>query len=1043
MAFMSLMPGIINAQNLRVGGTVTGERNEALVGVTVVVKGTNIGSITDADGRYALTNVPQGSTLVFTYFGYLTQEVEVTGSVVNATLQADSQMLEEVVVIGYGQQRKVTLTGAVSNVGGSELLKSPVSNLGNALAGRLPGVSSVQYSGMPGADTPTIRVRGVGSLNSADPLVLVDGVERDFMQIDPNEIADISILKDASATAVFGVRGANGVILVTTKRGQDGKASVSFSAQGGIQTITKFIETVGAYQYATAYNNAQLGDGIDPSQLRFSETAVQHFRDGDQPILYPNTNWLDYVMKPHAWQSQYNINVSGGNDRARYFVSLGALDQDGLFQTFDSDPEGNFKYRRYNYRANIDLNLSKRSQLAVNIGGRIENRNEIGEGESNLFRYLQEAVPMAGYGIDDQGRRIVSDPLLVGPIGNDGLTRFYNLGYKKRSNNVLNLDLQYKLDMGFLTEGLSFSVKGSYNSDYTAEKFRQNSHGDDGGIVKYMATNVGTLENPVVALKRQGADPTRPYREYRLGGRNWYAETSFNYARKFGKHNVGGLLLYNQSKRYYPKNFKDIPTGYVGMVGRVTYDYDTRYLIDMNLGYNGSENFAPGKRYGLFPSASLGWIPSSEKFWEPVKNIVNYMKLRVSVGMVGNDSTNDQRFLYLPGRYEFLTNSYDNNRLDWSHGHGTANFGINNENWLPGAVEASLGNPDVTWEKATKQNYGIDMAFFRSRLSVSADFFFENRRDILVDNGAALPGILGIQPSSVNYGRVKNHGWELTMKWEDRKGDFYYSIAPAVTFVRNKVVEMLEVPKEFPHMYHTGHPVGQTFGYEFFEFYNPGETERRYKEVYGYDIAANGGISTFQGVGEIKPGDAVYVDLTGDGTIDQRDEHALGYSDIPEYNASLNMSFGWKNFDLSMVWIGATNVNRWLGYSFWRPQFGSEQNSALNQWVYDNSWTPETAATARLPRLTFTNQEHNIRNSSVWMVDGSYIRLKSAELGYTLRNIPRIPQIGSIRIYLSGYNLLTFSKFTGNDPESEGGAWDVFIKYPMTRVINFGVNVNF
>jgi TonB-linked SusC/RagA family outer membrane protein len=1043
IAAFLLLPGIVTAQNLRVGGTVTDESNEPLVGVTVVVQGTANATITGADGSYTLSNVPTGSVLEFNVLGYEPVAATVNGTVIDITMHTDAQMVDEVVVIAYGSQKKVTLTGAVSNVGGKELLKSPTSNVGNALAGRLPGVQSVQYSGMPGADTPQIRVRGVGSLNDSSPLVLVDGVERDFMQLDPNEIADISILKDASATAVFGVRGANGVILVTTRRGEEGKASVSFSAQGGIQTVTKFIETVGSYDYATAYNRAQELDGVDPSQWRFPQTAIDHFQKGDQPILYPDTNWLKYIMKPYASQSQYNVNVSGGTERAKYFVSVGALSQGGLFKTFNTDPEATFKFNRYNFRANLDLNLSKRSQLAINIGGRIENRNEIGDGESYLFWNLQEAVPMSGSGIDDQGRRIVADPQLVGSVGDDGLERFYQLGYVKNSNNVLNLDLRYQLNMDFITPGLSFKVQGSYNSNYTAQKNRKAGYKSNQGVVKYIATNVGTDEEPIVALKRGvGQTPLSPYSEARWGGRNWYAEASFNYAREFGLHNVGALVLYNQSKSYYPGGaYNDIPTGYVGMVGRVTYDYDTRYLVDFNVGYNGSENFAPGKRYGLFPSASVGWIPSNEKWWEPLKNAIPYMKLRASVGMVGNDKKYEGgslvRFVYVPGRYEIFTpamNGQSNaNSQNW--GNATTAFGVNNSTLLPGAKEGSVGNPDVTWETATKQNYGLDLGLLRSRLTLSVDVFFEKRNDILTDNSSTLAAITGMPTTMVNFGKMENHGYEITLKWEDRKGDFWYSIAPSLTFARNKVLEMGEVPKQFDYLFRTGHPLNQPFGYEYFELYEPGATEERYREAYGTDMPDHGYV--------LQAGDAVYVDLSGDGQISALDEHAMGYTDIPEYNAALNLGFGWKGFDVSMLWIGVTNTNRWIDYSFGRKPFGEQNDAAMNKWVYERSWTPETADTATLPRITFTNRENNNRTSSLWMVDGSYVRLKSAEIGYTFNKIPKVPQIGSIRVYVSGYNLLTFATFTGNDPESASGAWNEFIKYPMTRVINFGANINF
>ncbi|MBE6281636.1 MAG: TonB-dependent receptor [Bacteroides sp.] len=1027
---MTLIPQLILAQSMTVQGTVTDEFGETLIGVSVVVKGTTRGTVTDYDGKYVLESVPQNSTLEFSYVGYKKQDVKVTKQVLNVTMAPDNQTLDEVVVVAYGAQKKVTVTGAVSNVNSKELMKSPSASLGNALAGKLPGVQSVQYSGMPGADDPVIRVRGIGSLNGAEPLVLVDGVERSFSQLDPNEVADISILKDASATAVFGVRGANGVILVTTKRGEMGKPSVSFSASAGLQTITRFIETTNSYTYATAYNNAQLGDGVAEANLKYSPEAIQHFKDRDMLMVYPDTNWMDYIMKDAAWQQQYNMSVSGGSEKARYFISLGMLDQDGLFETFNTDPESNFKYKRYNYRANLDIDLTKLSSISVNIGGRLENRNIIGGGEQELFRYLQSALPMAGYGIDDEGRQIIADPALVGEYGINGLDYFYRLGYVKESRNALNLDLQYKLKLDFITPGLDFKIKGSYNSNYTHQKNRKNGYGSG---TKYVATLVPD-ENGVMqqVLRKQGTTWPLPYGESRWGDRNWYAEASLNYARRFGEHNVGALLLYNQSKTYYPWDreglYTSIPSGYVGLVGRVTYDYKSKYMADFNMGYNGSENFAPGKRYGFFPSASIGWTPSEEKFWEPIKKVVSYMKIRASIGQVGNDNMGGARFLYLPGAYTFINGSSGHN------GNGTANFGTNNGNWLPGAAEATAGNPDVTWEVATKQNYGVDMKFFNDRLSLSADFFFEDRKNILVSNASSLPAITGQQATSINFGRVKNHGYELTLRWDDRIGEVHYSIAPSLTYARNKIIEQAEVPQIYDHLYRTGHPVGQPFGYEFFEFYEPGETEKRYQAAYGAAMPNQNA--------DVKAGDCIYVDLTGDGAIDSNDQHAIGFTDIPEYNASLNMSLSWKGFDISMLWIGASNVNRQLD-TYYRPQFGSNNTGALLQWVYDNSWRPDHVEGATLPRLTFANQAHNTYNSSVWLIDASYIRLKNAEIGYTFKKIPWLPQVGSVRLYATGYNLLTFTDFKANDPEASGAAYGTFMKYPMTRVYNFGIKVNF
>lgn len=440
-----LLPGVSFAQNLfKVQGCVTDEQNEPLIGATVQTIDKSKGTITDSSGNYVLSGVPKGSTLVFSYVGYKSKEAKATSTSLNVVLESDDEMLDEVVVIGYGQQRKVTLTGSVSNVGGKELLKSPAASLGNTLSGKLPGLQSVQYTGVPGADDPVIRIRGVGSFNSAEPLVLVDGVEREFSQIDPNEVQDISILKDASATAVFGVRGANGVILVTTRRGEVGKPTITLTASVGLQQISKFLEPANSYEYATAYNHAQEVEGVAEDGWKFSKEAIQHWKDMDMPTVYPSTNWFKYLMDDHAWQEQYNINVSGGTERARYFVSVGMLNQDGLFKTFDQGDDANFKYRRYNFRANLDVDFSKLSTLSIGIGGRIGRRNSIGNGEYNgqsgvfgVEGLLNNGTPMSGYGLDSEGRRIISDPNLVGAVGSDGLGLIYEQGYTTQRQSVV------------------------------------------------------------------------------------------------------------------------------------------------------------------------------------------------------------------------------------------------------------------------------------------------------------------------------------------------------------------------------------------------------------------------------------------------------------------------------------------------------------------------------------------------------------------------------------------------------------------------------
>ena len=1039
LALLLLLPGQSFAQNLRVQGRVLDELGEGLIGAGVVIQGTNTGTITDMDGNFSLS-VPQGATLEFSCVGYKTLAMQATARM-TVNMEPDADALDESVVIAYGQQKKVTITGAVSAVGSEDILKAPVANVANALQGNLPGVSAVQASGMPGADEPVIRIRGVGSLNSAEPLVLVDGVERSFSQLDANEIESISVLKDASATAVFGVRGANGVILVTTKRGTTGKASVTATANAAVQTISKFVEFTDSYTYGKMWNYTAITDARPMSQwpgtaaitdytpyaddgIRFSQSVMEHFRTGDMPRTFPNMDWIKYIMNDTAWQEQANVNVNGGTERVRYFVSAGFLNQDSLFKTFSDNKNETFNYKRLNYRANLDIDVSKHSQLSITLGGRMQNRNTMGGGEGFLFRYLQGATPYAGSGIDEEGRHVISDENFVGQFDRDALSNYYGLGYQLESTNVLNFDIQYRLALDFITKGLSFKTKASYNSEYTARKNRQNGFGT--GL-----TYVATLVDGKEVLRKENITWPIPYSEAKWGSRNWYAEASFDYSRKFGQHNIGALVLYNQSKTYYPWDsdnslYQSIPKGYVGLVGRVTYDYATKYLLDFNIGYNGSENFAPGKRYGLFPSVSLGWIPSQEKWWEPLKNVIGYLKLRGSWGLVGNDNTNGARFLYLPGAWQFYTGATTVNPQRRG-----ANFGTSG-GWLQAVKELTSGNPNVTWETASKINLGLDAGFFRDHLHAYVDFFWEDRQHILVSNASTLPAVTSLPSSYVNEGRVKNHGYEVTLSWDDHIGNVRYSISPNFSFARNQVIEMLEVEPMYDYLKHTGLPVGQPFGYDLFEFYQPG-TEERYMETYGVPMPD-------QNL-DLRYGDAVYVDLNGDGIVDQNDRKPLGYTTNPEITFSLNTSIHWKGLDFSMLWTGADHVSRSLN-GYFRDQFGSTNTSALTQWVADNSWT-EDNPDAILPRISFTNRVHNNRDSQAWMINSRYVRLKNVEIGYTFNKPKSMPFFNYIRFYVSGQNLLTFSRFDGNDPEAPGSGLDFGVRYPMTRVVNVGAQLNF
>ena len=998
-------------QQQTIKGIVVDASGEPVIGANVVVEGTTMGTITDFEGTFSIS-VPKNGKIKISFIGYKDQVLTPqSGKNLRVVLEDDSQMLGEVQVVAYGAQKKVSITGAISSMKGEDLLKTPAASMSNVLSGQITGISSVQYSGEPGADEADLYVRGIATWNNAKPLIQVDGVEREFSQIDPNEVESITVLKDASATAVFGVRGANGVILITTKRGAEGKAKISFSTSAGVNLRTKQLEFANSYQYASYYNDLQVNDGGVPT---FTEEQLIKFRDHTDPILYPDINWIDYCMNKAAFQSQHNVNISGGTDRMRYFVSAGMFTQDGMFKQLAASDNFNFNYKRYNYRANLDFDATKTTLISVNIGGRIETKRtpESGEDQNQLFRKLYWAVPFAGAGIVD-GKRVVSNADYLPFTGSDGLNSYYGKGFRSTTTNVLNVDLVLDQKLDFITKGLSFKLKGSYNTSYWTQKIASSS----------MAVYTPVLhDDGSIGYRKSGSDSQLSYSRNSNGegkSRDWYMEAALNYSRKFGDHNVTGLVLYNQSKRYYPGGtYDDIPSAYVGFVGRATYDYKTRYMAEFNVGYNGSENFAPGKRYGLFPAGSIGWIVSEESFFKPLKKVINYFKVRASVGMVGNDNNGNNRFLYLPDAYILNDDGYF--------------FGTNAGNKKPGAYEASKSNADVTWEKSVKQNYGIDFSILNEKLNISLDYFKENRRDIL-SSPDYMPGILGMVLPIMNVGKTENKGYEFQLKWNDKIGDdFRYWANFNLSFARNKIVYKNEIEKNEDWLYETGRTIGSRLIYKFWGYYDE-TAEARYQEEFGRPIADHG-LS-------LQPGDAVFADLNSDGVIDGDDaSRDLGYVDTPEYRAGLNLGFSWKGWDFTAQFTGGWNVDRML--SEFRQPLGDTQNKGLLLYQYENTWRSSADTyTAKFPRISKLAQANNYRASDLYLCDASYLRLKSVELGYNF-NMPFMKKIkmNQCRLYVSAYNLFTLTDFMWGDPESRQSDRP---NYPLTRVINLGLKVGF
>ena len=1046
----------INKNRLYKGKVVDDRTSEPLVGATVKVKGSTIGTITDIDGNFALDIPDNISPIVFevSYMGYASKEAapaKTTGFTIR--LAEDSQTLEEVQIIAYGKQSKMSVTAAISSIDTKELLKSPSGSVANALSGAVTGLSSIQPSGQPGAENPSIYIRGTGSLSDelSKPLILVDGVERSFFQMDSHEIESITVLKDAASTAVFGVRGANGVVLVTTRRGVSGKPVISLNSSFGLTQALRNLKGVDSYTYATLYNEAQLSDNpsLTESQLGFSPFVIDMFRTNEDPIMFPNVDWNDYLFKNLAWQTQHNLTLSGGGERFRYFVSLGYLLQDGMLKQLGESYDPNYQYKRFNYRSNVDIDITKSTLLKVNIGGHVGAKREPRTDE--LWRKVLWSTPFSSPGIVD-GKlisNIYSNRYISIGERSCPLDYYYNYGYNVDTDNVLNLDLALEQKLDFITPGLSMNIKGAYNTNYNVKASRTPSGADSMCTPIYL----GSIETPgmdfwdprfdrTIVYQTDGVSGLHEQMSYgeEVGrGRNWYGEFSLNYSRSFGDHDVSALFLYNQSKKYYPETkidgkvfYMDIPTAYVGYVGRMTYAYKKRYMVDLNAGYNGSENFAPDKRFGFFPAVSAGWILSEEKFMKKQK-VIDFLKLRASYGIVGNDKMENARFLYMAGAWSGYNTV--------AKGQGSWQFGKDGgTGLLPDAKENTMGNPDVTWEKVAKQNYGIDLKMFDSRLSLTADVFFEKRKDILSTRNT-LPAITDINLPKINLGKVNNHGYELSLGWNDRAGKVDYWLKANVSYAKNKIIYMDEVVPNEPYMAETGRSTGLTYGYIFDRFLQKDDFDadgNLKKDENGRQILPQ------MALGTPRPGDALFKDLNGDGVINGDDKTRFGYAERPDYVFGFLGGLKWKNFEFSMQWTAAMNASRILDGEY-RNAFGSTNSRMLLKFLADGRWTEENP-NSRFPRLTFMNKSHYLQTSDLWLMNGSYLRLKTAEISYTLPQKDFLKKVGieSVRFYCNGYNLWTwFSDLNDIDIDPEGVTDGGNNNYPNIRIYNFGVNISF
>lgn len=1027
---------IVQQQSV-IKGTVVDDKGEPVIGANIIAEGSANGTITDIDGNFRLSVKP-GTKLKISFIGYADQVV-VAKDNMKIVLAEDATALEEVEIVAYGVQKKVSVTGAIASVKAEDVMRTPVGSISNILGGQMSGLTTVQYSGEPGADAADIFVRGKATWADSSPLIQIDGVAReasDMAQLDPNEIESISILKDASATAVFGIRGANGVVLITTKRGKEGKAKISFTTSASVLMPTKMVEQANSYEYANFYNQMLANDGNAP---KFSAEVIQKFKDHSDPIRFPDVNWVDYVMKDATLQSQHNLNISGGTDRIRYFISAGAYTQDGLFKEYDLPYNLSYQYRRFNYRTNLDIDVTKTTKLSFNISGNVDNSDKPNNsgGTSSIVRSIYYTTPFHSPGIID-GKMVYAtadeqaDGLRLPFTGTNDAMTYRNGRSIHASNNKLSMDLMLEQKLDFITKGLNFKLKGAYNSSFTVNKT------GECGIASYTPI---LKDDGTIGYKKSGENSDVKY-GYNTGkARDWYMEAGFNYSRSFNNHNVGALLLYNQSKEYYYGSsssiYRDIPRGYVGLVGRVTYDWKNRYLAEFNIGYNGSENFAPESRFGVFPAGSFGWVMSEEKWFNAMKPWVSFLKLRASFGLVGNDKTKnkDSRFLYVPDPYNTNMNAEAGSGGTGNYGYI---FGVENKTISLGSSEASKNNPNVGWEKSFKQNYGIDINFFDDKLNATGEYYREHRTNILLQNGQA-PGILGFAMPWANLGIVDSWGWELSLKWNDKIGNnFRYWTGVNLSYNQNEIIENMPAPQLYDYQYEKGHRIGARKQYVFWRYYDEGTPElyeKTFNRPYPDQKIA------------MQNGDAVFMDLNGDRIIDNNDmSYDYGYTDDPEYMIGINLGFVYKNWEVSTQWTGAWNVTRMVSDVFRRPFRSASENEygGLLSYHLDNTWTEENPSqSAKYPRASFLTEkgDHNYADATLYEQDSKYLRLKTLQVAYNFK-FPFMKKLGmsTMQLAFSGYNLWTITPYLWGDPEARASSSPA---YPLSKTYTLSLKLGF
>jgi len=989
-------------------GKVIDEKNNPLIGATVNIQGTKKNAVADNDGRFFL-DVNNSDSVIISYQGHF-DLITQAGASPERTFQLKENAkskLDEVVVVAYGKQKKITVTGAISTIAVKEIQQFATPSLSNAISGKIPGIITRQSSGMPGGDAAQVFIRGFATLGNNAPLVLVDHIERDMNDINAQEIESFTILKDASSTAVYGMRGANGVILITTKRGTLGKPKITFRTENAELTALRRPDYINGYEYASLVNEGLVNVGKNINVGGFSADDLQKYKDGSDPFLHPDVNWTDVVLNRNTYQSISNLSISGGSNVIRYFTNVGFTHESGIYKVDNLNKfNTNADLKRYNFRSNVGINLSKNLKMDLSLGGIIHLQNYPGNTSVDIFTALKRTTPI-DFPIKNPDGSLGGNPDLVGyhPYGIATQS-----GYMSYFRNTLQGTFSATWDLSdLLTKGLS--IGGRFAYDYYS--FNQTVRQKYFGVMQYKGIDQVSGNQQYNLLREQ---LPLGYANSNDASRAIYTEASINYNRLFGNHNITGLLLFNQ--RDYVNlmastSIGNLPSRRQGIAGRLGYSFKDKYLLETDMGYNGSENFPKGKKFGFFPSVSAGWVISNESFWNV--SFVNSFKIRGSYGQVGNDMIGGERFLFLT--------TINRNGLSYPFG--------DNQQLSPGFDEANIGNPSVTWEVATKSNIGLDLELFSGMLRLQADVFHEDRNGILMKLGS-IPLITGISQNVIPYanlGKVKNKGIDALLEFKKSTASgWLYSLRGNFTYAKNRVIQD-NTPDQLyayqdPRLQSSS--INQPFALVATGFF------KDQREINSSPV------QTFST--NLKPGDIKYLDVNGDGKIDDYDRVYMGYSRAPEIMYGFGGTIAYKGVELSIYFTGATKTSIFLEGPSMYP-FGSNvigPNNILREY-YDNRWMPGSA-NARYPSPGDSYSQNNYRRSTTWLKDASYLRLRNAEIGYNFQSslLNKI-HLKETRVFVNGINLYTWDKLKFLDPESDDGSGS----YPIPRSINLGLQITF